>query len=88
MDRPTLRARTADTRRAELGGRLALAERPLERAELGVGPGRVLHLRFDEVRPLASEAMELQHEPADVPQLELAQPAQVAGAPSKAAALA
>jgi len=88
MDRPTLRARTPDTGLAELVRRPALAERPLERAELGVGPGRVLHLRFDEVRPLAPEAVQLQHESADVPELQLAQPAQVAGAPSNPAALA
>src|SRR5438067_483505 len=64
-----------------------VAEGPLERPELQVDLRGALHLRVDEIRPRAPEAMQLDHESTDVTQLNLAQPAQVPSAAANPAAL-
>jgi hypothetical protein len=81
-------ARTADSRLADVRQRTPLSERALERAELAVGSGRSLELPPDQVGAVAAEAMELEHEPADVAELELTEPPQEASAPTDPAALA
>jgi hypothetical protein len=52
----------------------------LERAELAIGLRGSGELGLEEVGPLASEPMQLEHEATDVAELELAQLAQVPGA--------
>ncbi|HWF26241.1 MAG TPA: hypothetical protein VG275_12375 [Solirubrobacteraceae bacterium] len=80
-------ARAADSRLADVRKGAPLAERTLERAELAVGSRRSLELRPDQVGAVTAEAMELEHEPADVAELELTEPPQEASAPTDPAAL-
>jgi hypothetical protein len=70
-------AGTADPGLAKLRQRPALSERALERAQLAIGAGRGLELDLDQVGTVTSKALELEHEPADVSELELAQPAEI-----------
>jgi len=56
-----------------------LIQSPLQGAELVVGGRRLSDLGLDQVRALAPEAVQLNQEPADVPELKLAQLTQEPG---------
>jgi hypothetical protein len=71
------RARAADPGRAQLSQWLPISECTLQRPQLGVGGGGAGELGLHQVRLLAPEALQLEHETADVAQLHLAQLAQV-----------
>ena len=88
MHSATLLAGAADPRLAKLADRMLLAERSLQRAQLCVGASSAVHLCHNEVGAVPLEAVKLEHEAADVSELDLAQAAQVPGATTDPAALA
>ena len=58
---------------AQLAQRLLLTQRLLQRSQLRVGLGRVGDLRLQQVRSVTAEAVQLDHEAADVAELDLPQ---------------
>ena len=87
VNRPAARAGAADARLADLVQGTILSQCALQRAQLPVGVQRLLDLSLGQVRPRTAEAIALNQESADVPQLEVPQLAQEAHAPTHLAAL-
>jgi len=88
MDASAIWARPADAGLAHLVRRAVLVQRPFQGPELVVGGGRLLDLGLDQVRPLAPEAVQLDQEAADVPELKLAELAQETGSAARVGTLA
>ena len=77
MHGSALRTGTADARLSDLGGTPALAQRAFQRSQFKVGLGGGGHLLTHQVRTLAVEPPELDHEASEVTELQLAKAAQV-----------
>jgi glutamate racemase len=77
VDRAALRARPTDAGLPDLAQRRVLLQGVLERAQLAVGLRGGQNLLLDQVGLLATEAVQLDHEPTDIAELELAQLPQV-----------
>src|SRR5947209_2654383 len=86
MDGAAVRARAPDPGLTDIPHRVAFVESMFQRAELGIGLSRPRDLRLQQVRTFAVQAVKLEHEPADVPQLDLTQMAQVPDAATDPAA--
>jgi hypothetical protein len=72
-------AGAADTGFAELTQRAARAQCVLEGAQLAIGFGGTAELRLNELGALLAKPMKLEHQAADVAQLQLPPLAQIAG---------
>jgi len=78
----------ADPGFAHLVQRPLLGQNTLERAKLAVGGGRLTNLQPDQVTPPGPESMELEHEAAEVTNLDLPQVTEVARSPLQPAPVA
>lgn len=79
MNRPALRACPPDAGLPDLAQRRVLLQRALERAQFAVGLGGREDLLLHQVGPLTAEAVQLDDEPTDIAELELAHLPEVAG---------
>ena len=88
MNRAAAAAGATDAGLAHFPQGAVLIEGALERTQLAVSRGGVCHLGLHQIGAVALAPMLFEHEPSDVPELELTQLAQVAGAGADAGALA